>query len=98
MKSMTAARATALGLILVTALTLTFTFPGEKGIISAHHLHQELTTLQEQNTALRKENFALSQQACLLRENMAYIEHVIIKEMNLVKPGDIIVQFRNKKN
>ena len=29
---------------------------------------------------------------------MAYIEHVIIKEMNLVRPDDIIVVFKGKRN
>jgi cell division protein FtsB len=79
------------------ALLLLVTVPGEKGLIRGYQLHQELTDLKEQNSTLRKENVSLTQEAYMLRENMAYIEHVIIQEMNLVKPGDLIVVFKKTK-
>ncbi|MBN1635399.1 MAG: septum formation initiator family protein [Deltaproteobacteria bacterium] len=83
--------------ILCIALTLMFTIPGEKGLISVYHLHQELSDLKSQDMALRQENYRLAQEAFLLKENLAYIEHIIIKEMNLVKPEDVIVVFKKKK-
>ncbi len=79
------------------ALLLLVTVPGEKGLIRGYQLHQELKDLKEQNSTLRKENVSLTQEAYMLRENMAYIEHVIIQEMNLVKPGDLIVVFKKTK-
>ncbi len=79
------------------ALLLLVTVPGEKGLIRGYQLHQELKDLKEQNSTLREENVSLTQEAYMLRENMAYIEHVIIQEMNLVKPGDLIVVFKKTK-
>lgn len=85
------------GLIMVTVLTSLMSIPGEKGLIKAYHLKQELATLNAEKTVLRQENEVLAQEARLLRENLPYIEHVITKEMNLVRPGDIIVVIKKKK-
>ena len=84
-------------LILITILLLVFTLPGEKGLIRSYQLYQELNDLTSQNTALKKKNQVLAQEASMLKDNLAYIEHVIIQEMNLVKPGDIIVVFKKGK-
>jgi cell division protein FtsB len=74
-----------------------FTVPGEKGLIRSYQLHQELEDLQVRNADMRKKNHALAQEALMLRENLAYIEHEIIQEMNLVKQGDMIVVFKKAK-
>jgi len=93
---MTISRALIIGTVMALFLTLAYTLPGEKGLIKVHHLHQELNTLTEQNNSLRQKNYTLAQEAHLLRENLAYIEHVIIKEMNMVRPGDTIIVFKSK--
>ncbi|HVN71504.1 MAG TPA: septum formation initiator family protein [Desulfomonilia bacterium] len=80
------------------AFLLVFTLPGEKGIIRGYQLHRELITLKNRNTVLEQENAALTREATMLRDNMAYIEHVIVKELNLVRPGDTIVVFKKKKS
>ncbi len=90
-------RAVMYATVLFALLLLMFTVPGEKGLIRSYQLHQELEELQVQNAGLRKKNQALAQEALMLRENLAYIEHVIIQEMNLVKPGDTIVVFKKAK-
>ncbi len=84
-------------LSLTVALLLLFTVPGEKGLIRSYQLHQELMDLKVQNDLTRKKNLVLAQEALMLRENLAYIEHVIIQELNLVKPGDIIIAFKKAK-
>jgi cell division protein FtsB len=84
-------------LILITVLFLTFSVPGDKGLIRSYQLYQELKDLQAQNASLKKKNEALTWEASMLKENLAYIEHVIIQEMNLVKPGDMIVVFKKEK-
>jgi cell division protein FtsB len=94
---MNISRSITYGCLLMTVLLILFTVPGEKGLIRGYQLHRELSELQEQNSTLRKENVSLTQEAYMLRENMAYIEHVIIQEMNLVKPGDLIVVFKKTK-
>lgn len=87
-----------IGTVLLIAMLLVFTLPGEKGIIRGYQLHRELTSLKTRNAGLEQENSVLAREATMLRDNMAYIEHVIVKELNLVKPGDTIVVFRRKKN
>ncbi len=82
---------------MVLGLTLSFTLPGEKGLVHAYHMNRELNQMRTENAQLKQNNYQLAQQAYLLRENMAYVEHVIIKEMNLVRPGDIVVVFKDKK-
>jgi cell division protein FtsB len=86
------------GLVTTAAVALLFTIPGEKGLIRAYHLKQELKALNAQNASLRQENYILAQEASLLRENLPYIEHIITKEMNLIRPGDTIVVIKKKKN
>ncbi len=86
-----------MGMVLAIALLLVFTLPGEKGIIRGYQLHRELTSLKTRNAAIEQENAGLAREATMLKDNMAYIEHVIVKELNLVKPGDTIVVFKRKK-
>lgn len=86
-----------IGLIILIAMLLVFTLPGEKGIIRGFQLHRELISLKTRNASLDQENSALAREATMLRDNMAYIEHVIVKELNLVKPGDTIVVFKRRK-
>lgn len=86
------------GLMLTSVLLLSFTVPGDKGLIRSYQLYQELRDIQGQNASLKEKNGSLAQEALMLRENLAYIEHVIIQEMNLVRPGDKIVVFRKAKN
>jgi len=97
MFSMRTTRPVVYALILITILLLVFTLPGEKGLIRSYQLYQELNDLQSQNATLKKRNQVLAQEASMLKDNLAYIEHVIIQEMNLVKPGDIIVVFKKEK-
>lgn len=87
-----------IGMVILIAMLLLFTLPGEKGIIRGYQLHRELTSLKTRNASLDQENSVLAREATMLRDNMAYIEHVIVKELNLVKPGDTIVVFKRKKN
>jgi len=94
---MNISRSIVLGFIAVLALLVIVTVPGEKGLIRGYQLHQEFLNLKENNASLQEDNVALTQEVYMLRENMAYIEHVIIQEMNLVKPGDLIVVFKKTK-
>ncbi|HNY63902.1 MAG TPA: septum formation initiator family protein [Deltaproteobacteria bacterium] len=95
--AMRVSKAVPFALVMVTLLLLLFTVPGEKGLIRSYQLRVELQDLQVQNDSLRKKNQTLAQEALMLKENLAYIEHVIVQEMNLVKPGDIIVVFKKGK-
>jgi cell division protein FtsB len=94
---MTGSRSITYGLILVITLLLVFTLPGEKGLIRGYQLHRELIKIKNQNMVLEQENVSLTREATMLKDNLAYIEHVIVKDLNLVRPGDTIVVFKRKK-
>jgi cell division protein FtsB len=95
---MRTAHALILASIVGLALLLVFTLPGEHGIIRGYQLHRELESLRHTNEDLERENTVLEKEATMLRDNMAYIEHTIVKELNMVRPGDTIVVFKRKKN
>lgn len=84
--------------MIVTVLTLGLTLPGEKGLVSAYKMHREMNDMERKNAEFKTQNYQLTRKALLLRENSTYIEHVIIKEMNMVRPGDIVVVLKSKKN
>jgi len=86
-----------LGLSMMVVLTLVFTVPGEKGLLQTIKLKKELAVLRTQNLQMKKENQMLAQEAGLLKESLPYIEHVITREMNMVRPGDTIVIIKKKK-
>ncbi len=87
----------AIGLAIVFFLFLVFTLPGEKGLIRAYHLYKEIVNLKEQVVSLEKENHILAREALLLKEDGAYIEHTITKEMNLLRPGDVVVILKKEE-
>ncbi len=95
---MNTSHATILGLLLVTVLTLGLTLPGEKGLVSVYKMHSEINNMKLKNAEFKTDNSQLARKALLLRENNTYIEHVIIKEMNMVRPGDIVVVLKSQKN
>jgi cell division protein FtsB len=86
-----------LGFTMMVALTLVFTVPGEKGLLQTMKLKKELVVLRTQNVEMKRENQMLAQEAGLLKESLPYIEHVITREMNMVRPGDTIVIIKKKK-
>jgi len=96
-RAMRISRPVVYALILITVLFLSFTIPGDKGLIRSYQLYQELKHLKAQNASLKVKNESLAQEALMLKENLAYIEHVIVQEMNLVRPGDKIVVFKKEK-
>ena len=95
---MNTSRATLSGLVLVAILTLGLTLPGDKGLINVCRMHHEMSIMASKNADLKSQNSQLAKKAQLLRSNNTYIEHVIIKEMNMVRPSDIVIILKSKKN
>ena len=90
-------RVIGIGIITIILLFMVFTVPGEKGLVNTYHLHQQLLKLQEKNMLLQEENERLAIKASLLKKDMPYIEHTIMKELNMVRPGDIVIIFKQRK-
>ncbi len=85
-------------LILISLLILgTLTFFGENGIFHLLGLQKELARIKDQNLKLEEENQKLKEEVKRLQSDKRYIEEVARKELGMVKEGEIIYQFEDKK-
>ncbi len=86
-------------LILVLLLILgIFTFFGEKGIFNLLRIQKEVARIKEKNAKLEEENQKLREEVKRLQTDKRYIEEIARKELGMVKEGEIIYQFDDKKN
>jgi cell division protein FtsL len=75
-----------------------FTFFGEKGIFNLLRAQKEVARIKEKNTKLEEENQKLREEVKRLKTDRRYIEEIARKELGMVKEGEIIYQFDEKKN
>jgi len=74
-----------------------FTFFGEKGIFNLLHIQKEVARIKEKSAKLEEENQKLREEVKRLRTDRRYIEEIARKELGMVKEGEIIYQFDDKK-
>ncbi len=74
-----------------------FTFFGEKGIFSLLGIQKEVARIKEKNVKLEEENQKLREEVKRLQTDKRYIEEIARKELGMVKEGEIIYQFDEKK-
>ena len=85
-------------LILIFLLILgIFTFFGEKGIFNLLRIQKEVARIKEKNAKLEEENQKLREEVKRLQTDRRYIEEIARKELGMVKEGEIIYQFDDKK-
>jgi cell division protein FtsB len=70
---------------------------GEKGIFQLFRLRKELVRVKGKNSNLSEENQKLKEEVKRLRSDKRYIEEIARKELGMVKEGEIIYQFEDKK-
>jgi len=75
-----------------------FTFFGEKGIFNLLRIQKEVAKIKEKNVKLEEENQKLREEVKRLQTDRRYIEEIARKELGMVKEGEIIYQFDDKKN
>ncbi len=73
------------------------TFFGEKGIFNLLRIQKEVARIKEKNTKLEEENQKLREEVKRLQTDRRYIEEIARKELGMVKEGEIIYQFDDKK-
>ena len=78
-RAMRISRPVVYALILITVLFLSFTIPGDKGLIRSYQLYQELKHLKAQNASLKVKTNRCPGSAHV-KENLAYIEHVTFRK------------------
>jgi len=85
-------------LILIPLLILgILTFFGEKGILHLLRLQKEVARIRERNIKLEEENQKLREEVKRLQSDKRYIEEIARKELGMVKEGEIIYRFEDKK-
>jgi len=85
-------------LLLISLLILgSLTFFGEKGIFNLLRLRKEVVRIKEKNLRLEEENQKLKEEVKRLQSDKRYIEEIARKELGMVKEGEIIYQFEDKK-
>ena len=73
------------------------TFLGEKGIFNLLRLRKEVARIKERNLKLEEENQKLKEEVKRLQSDKRYIEEIARKELGMVKEGEIIYRFEDKK-
>lgn len=85
-------------LVVISLLILgSLTFFGEKGIFNLLRLRKEVVRIKEKNSQLEGENQRLKEEIKKLQSDRRYIEEIARKELGMVKEGEIIYRFDDKK-
>ncbi|MBI2876383.1 MAG: septum formation initiator family protein [Candidatus Tectomicrobia bacterium] len=67
---------------------------GERGWLELRRARQEKAHMQEQIQGLERENQVLRREIAALREDPYLVEKIAREELGLVKPGEIVYEFK----
>ena len=69
---------------------------GWQGAARLRQMHEQLATLERDNTTLRRQAERLTQTIDRLRNDPAYLEQIAREEQGMVRPGETILKFPAK--
>ncbi len=67
---------------------------GNRGLLQLYRMHQEKAALEREIGDLNAENAALADEVRALRTDPFRIEAIAREELGLVKPGELVYEFR----
>jgi cell division protein FtsB len=67
---------------------------GNRGLLRLYRMHQTKTALERENAELQAANAALADEVRALRTDPGRIEAIAREELGLVKPGELVYEFR----
>ncbi len=67
---------------------------GNRGLLRLYRMHQTKVALEREITQLRSANAALAEEVRALRTDPSRLEAIAREELGLVKPGDLVYEFR----
>ncbi|MDY6973829.1 MAG: septum formation initiator family protein [Thermodesulfobacteriota bacterium] len=70
---------------------------GERGLIHLYRTEMERQEYVDRIRQLADENEVLLEEVRRLRTDMEYVESVARKQLNLVKPNEVVYRFSNEK-
>ncbi len=69
----------------------------DDGIIKVYHLNKKVELLKNNISKLKKENEKLNTEVYALKNDSSYIEKIAREDLGLVKPGEVVFEFVDKK-
>jgi cell division protein FtsB len=87
------------GLILLVcflALLLLVSVLGDRGLVQLYHMGRAKAQLEREIEALEHENTVLRQEVEAMRRHPSHAEEIARRDLGLVRPGEIIYQFRKR--
>jgi len=82
-----------LAVILVLALVVA-SLMGNRGLVQLYRMRQTREALQRENAQLTLSNAALAEEVRALRADPVRIEAIAREELGLVRPGELVYEFR----
>lgn len=67
---------------------------GNRGLVRLYRMHQTKAALEREITQLATTNAALAEEVRALRTETGRVEAIAREELGLVKPGEIVYEFR----
>jgi len=82
-----------LAVLLLLALVLA-SLVGNRGLIRLYRMHQAKASFERENAQLTANNAALAEEVRALRTDPGRVEAIAREELGLVKPGELVYEFR----
>ncbi|MBS3809507.1 MAG: septum formation initiator family protein [Desulfobacterales bacterium] len=70
---------------------------GSHGLLALNSMQQELSAIKKENARIEQENIDLYRKIRRLENDSEYIEQVARQELYMVAPGEIVFRFEEKK-
>ena len=67
---------------------------GNRGLVRLYRMHQTKAALERENVQLTTSNAALTEEVRALRTDPGRVEAIAREELGLVKPGELVYEFR----
>ena len=85
------------GAAAVLLLFVGLTVYGWQGVVRLRQMREQLSSLERENVALRREAERLAQVIDRLRNDPAYLERIAREERGMVRPGETVLKFPPKE-
>ena len=79
-----------LGLLLLMSLF------GDRGLLQLYHMGRAKAQLEREIKALERDNTVLRQEVEAMRRDPFHAEEIARRDLGLVRPGEIVYQFRKR--
>ncbi len=79
-----------LGLLLLLSLV------GDRGLLELYQMGRVKAHLEQEIEALKQENASLREEVEAMRQHPSHAEEIARRDLGLVRPGEVVYQFRKR--